>query len=197
MSKKIALFGGTFNPVHLGHLINAQYLVNECDIDSVLFVPAREPVHKPLGYAVSSSDRLRMLELAIEGNPDFEISRIELDSELPSYTVITLEKLRALYQNDSVFLVIGADSYNQFSTWREYRKILRLAPVIVLRRPGDTIDRELYKNEKGSNLIFAENPLVGVSSRAIRELVKAGRSISYLVPHSVRDYIVQKELYKL
>lgn len=195
MSKKIALFGGTFNPVHQGHLINAQYLVNEYDINSVLFIPAREPVHKTLAYAVSSSDRMRMLELAIDGNPSFEVSRIELDSELPSYTVITLERMREIYPGDSIFLVIGADSYNQFSGWREYRKILRLAPVIVLRRPGDAIDRELYK-EEGGNFIFAQNPLVDVSSRAIRDLISAGKSISYLVPDAVRDYIVQKELYK-
>ncbi len=194
MNRKVALFGGTFNPVHQGHLINAQYLVNECGIDSVLFMPAREPVHKPLEYAVSSSDRLRMLELATSGNPAFDISRIELDSELPSYTVITLERIRGLYQNDSVFLVIGADSYNQLSSWREYRKILQLAPVIVLRRPGDAIDEKLYAKEGGS-FIFAQNPLVGISSRAIRELVSAGKSISYLVPDTVRDYIVQKELY--
>ncbi len=195
MTKKIALFGGTFNPIHQGHLINAQYLVNECDIDSVLFIPAREPVHKTLEYEVSSSDRLRMIELAIAGNPAFDVSRIELDSELPSYTVITLERIRGLYQNDSVFLVIGADSYNQLSSWREYRKILQLAPVIVFRRPGDEIDRELY-NAEGGNFLFAENPLVGISSRAIRELISTGKSISYLLPDAVRDYIVQKELYK-
>lgn len=193
--KKIALFGGTFNPVHVGHLINAQYLVNECDIDAVMFIPAREPVHKTLEYGVSSEDRLRMLELAIAGNPAFEVSRIELDSKLPSYTVITLETIRTLRSSDSLYLVIGADSYNQFSTWREYRKILTLAPVIVLRRPGDDIDRELYGRDEGE-FIFAQNPLVGVSSRVIRELISSGKSISYLVPDAVRDYIAQKELYK-
>ncbi len=195
MRKKVALFGGTFNPVHQGHLINAQYLVNECDIDSVLFIPARVPVHKTLEYSIRSSDRVRMLELAIAGNPAFEISRIELDSELPSYTVITLEKICDLYQNDSVFLVIGADSYNQFSTWREYRKILRLAPVIVLRRPDENVDSDLYRKEKG-NFIFVQNPLLDISSRTIRELASAGKSISYLVPDAVREYIAQKELYK-
>ncbi len=196
MAKKIALFGGTFNPVHQGHLINAQYLVNELDIDTVVFIPAREPVHKTLEYGVNAEDRLTMLNSAITGNPAFEVSRIELDSELPSYTVLTLEKMLTQRKDDSFFLVIGADSYNQLSIWREYTKILQLVQVVVLRRPGDEIRQNLYEHD-GGRFIFAQNPLIGVSSKAIREMVSVGKSIAYLVPDCVRDYIDIKELYRL
>ncbi|MCX7678712.1 MAG: nicotinate (nicotinamide) nucleotide adenylyltransferase [Spirochaetes bacterium] len=191
---KVALFGGTFNPVHMGHLINAQFLINEMDINACIFIPARYPVHKSIEHAASEEDRFQMLMRAIEKNVNFEVSRIELDSDMPSYTVITLEKLVQKYSRDEIFLVIGADSYNQLSTWREYRKIFALSKIIVLRRPGDEIDKDRYAKD-GGNFIFANNPLVGISSSYIRQLVSIGKSILYLVPDRVREYIIQRGLY--
>lgn len=194
MGKRIALFGGTFNPVHQGHLINAQFLINEMDIDTCIFIPARQPVHKTFEQFVSGEDRFEMLKIAVGTNANFEVSRIELDSQLPSYTVFTLEKFVQQYPNDEIFLVIGADSYNQLLSWREYQKIFRLSPIIVLQRPCEVLDKSRYENE-GGHFIFANNPLIDISSRYIRQLVARGKSISYLVPDAVKEYIIKRRLY--
>ncbi len=190
---KIGVFGGTFNPVHLGHLINAQYLLGEYSLDRIVFVPAREPVHKPLEGGATAEDRFRMLELAVRGNGAFEVSRIELDRETPSYTVITLGEIGRRYGNDGIHLIIGADSYRQLDTWKDYRSILAEARVIVMRRPGEVIDKDLYPDREA--FLFAANPLIDISSRGIRAAVRTGAPVRYLVPDGVLEYIKEKGLY--
>jgi nicotinate-nucleotide adenylyltransferase len=191
---RIGIFGGTFNPVHSGHLVNAQHVAGEFHLDRIVFVPAREPVHKPLEGGAGAEDRLIMLELAVRGNDVFEVSRIELDREEPSYTIITLDDMGKLYPGAELFLVIGADSYNQLGTWMDYRRILAGAGIIVMRRPGDDVDRGLYSRE-GGNVLFAGNPLIEISSKRLRSMIKSGESVRYLVPDDVREYIKDRKLY--
>jgi len=193
MGKRIGIFGGTFNPVHCGHLINAQHIVDEFALDRVVFMPARHPVHKELEGGAGTGDRLRMLEIAVEGNLSFEVSRLEIERETPSYTFETLETMGRLRTGDELYLVIGGDSYRQLATWKEYLRILAGTPVIVLRRPGDEILPGIHGIGR---FLFSGNPLVEISSKRIRSLVKNGKSVKYMVPDGVLNYINVKELYR-
>ncbi len=193
MGKRIGIFGGTFNPVHIGHLVNAQHVVDEYALDRVVFIPARHPVHKELEGGAGAEDRLQMLGIAAEGNSSFEISRLEIDRKSPSYTVDTLDALGHDRCDDELFLVIGGDSYRQLASWKEYRRILSGTPIIVLRRPGEDIVPGIHS---AGEFFFAENPLMEISSKRIRSLVRDGKSVKYMVPDGVLDYINAKELYR-
>ena len=191
----IAVFGGTFNPVHYGHLINARHIQNEFSLSKVIFVPTRYPVHKELESDVSSGDRFAMLNLAICDNKDFETSRIELDRKSPSYAITTIKEMIRLYEESSLYSVIGADSYNQLATWKDYIQLLSLTRFIVLRRPGSDIDKNKYPGYE-DRFHFSGNPLMEISSHAIRDILKSGGSANNLVPDVVSNYINQKGLYR-
>lgn len=191
---KLGIFGGTFNPIHYGHLINAQLIFEDFDLDKVIFVPSKSPVHKEFINGATGEDRHRMIEYAIEGNSNFEISRIELDRDTPSYTIFTINELIDDYRESEFYLIIGIDSYNEFQTWKDYREILERVSLIVLKRPnGQIVDREIQK--MSDKIYFVENPPIGISSSKIREYIKLGRSIRYLVPVEVERYIIEKGLY--
>lgn len=192
---KLGIFGGTFNPIHYGHLINAQIIFEDFDLDKIIFVPSKSPVHKEFINGATGEDRHQMIEYAIEGNSNFEVSRIELDRDTPSYTIFTIDELIDDYRKSEFYLIIGIDSYNEFQTWKEYREILERVSLIVLKRPnGKIVDREIQK--MSDKIYFAENPPIGISSSKIREYIKKGRSIRYLVPIEVERYIIDKGLYK-
>lgn len=192
---KLGIFGGTFNPIHYGHLINAQIIFEDFDLDKIIFVPSKSPVHKEFINGATGEDRHQMIEYAIEGNSNFEVSRIELDRDTPSYTIFTIDELIDDYRKSEFYLIIGIDSYNEFQTWKEYRGILERVSLIVLKRPnGKIVDREIQK--MSDKIYFAENPPIGISSSKIREYIKKGRSIRYLVPIEVERYIIDKGLYK-
>lgn len=191
---KIGIFGGTFNPVHFGHLISAQDVLEEYQLDRILFVPSKAPVHKDIQGIVSQDDRLQMVEHAISGNQMFELSGIELNRESPSFTITTVRQIMKENPETEFYLVIGNDSMNEFHTWKDYLELLRLLPIIVMRREepasvtGDRVDLP-------GQIHYAQNPFIDISSSRIRKLRKAGRSIRYLVPESVEKYIIEKGLY--
>lgn len=192
---KLGVFGGTFNPIHYGHLINAQIIFEDFDLDKIIFVPSKSPVHKEFINGAAGEDRYQMIEYAIEGNSNFEVSRIELDRDTPSYTIFTINELIEDHKEFEIYLIIGIDSYNEFQTWRDYRNILERVSLIVLQRPNSKIvDLEIQK--MSDKIFFAENPPIGISSSKIREHIKKGRSIKYLVPLDVERYIIDKGLYK-
>lgn len=191
---KIGIFGGTFNPVHFGHLINAQDVLEEFHLDRVLFVPSKSPVHKEIQGIVSQDDRLRMVECAIAGNEGFELSMIELGRDAPSFTITTVRHLMKENQKADLSLVIGADSREDFHTWKDYQELLRLVPLIVMRREGEKPMKNTRVDLPGQ-IFYARNPLIGISSSRIRTLRETGRSIRYLVPDCVEKYINEKGLY--
>jgi len=117
--KRTGIFGGTFNPIHHGHLINIELLIDHFNLDRVLFIPAKIPVHKTLADNVSSADRLKMVELALAGSENMLSSGIEINRETASYTITTLEELKNIYPDDELFLIIGSDSFNELDTWKE------------------------------------------------------------------------------
>jgi len=191
---KLGIYGGTFNPVHMGHLINAEIIRNDFTLDKILFVPSKHPVHKELSYRTSAEDRYEMLKLSIDGMDGLEISRIELDSVGDSYTIYTVEKLLESFPLDSIHLIIGMDSFNEIRTWREYEKLLKKVYIIVMNRPG--FERDQHVLPEGSYRIeFADNPMIGISSSLIRERVRSGKSIRFMTPAPVVKYIKDKGLY--
>lgn len=193
---RLGIFGGAFDPVHLGHLLLAEQCREQCALDEVWFVPTRRPPHK----AASSTDpkkRLDMLHFATAGLPQFVVSRMELDRDDVSWTVDTLRRLRAGRPSDELFLLIGADSLRDFLTWREPEEIARLATLVAVNR-GDMAIEELtvgLPDSIRSQVQAVSMPSVALSASDIRERVAAGRSIRFMVPRAVEEYIRQHGLY--
>lgn len=190
---RIGVFGGSFNPPHLGHLVVAEAARIQLQLDKVLWVPNNTPPHKTLDEGASTTDRKRMVALAIETNPHFELSEIELEREGPSYMVDTLGLLREEYPDDELWLIIGMDSLASFNQWREPARIVALAKLAVYPRTGYELPDadDLYRHKA----VVVNAPLVDVSSTRLREELRTRGSARYLIPDRVSEYIVTKELY--
>ncbi|HDR90861.1 MAG TPA: nicotinate-nucleotide adenylyltransferase [candidate division Zixibacteria bacterium] len=187
------IFGGSFDPPHMGHLIIAQAMVNSLELDILTWVPAKTPPHKDSANLTSAEHRYRMTELAISGNPTFAISDVEMDSNQPPWTKYLLRRFKQDFPDDELFLIIGGDSLAEFHTWRDYRELWQLAKIAVARRQGEDlsgVDREILDNVK-----IVDTPLIEISATGIRRMIAEGKSIRYLVPETVRIYIEQHELY--
>ncbi len=183
---KIGVFGGTFDPVHNGHLVIAVAALESLGLDRVIFVPTRRSPLKSYDPVAGVAERLAMLERAIAGEPRFECSRIELDRPEPSYSVDTLE---ALAPRGSLFFILGADAARDISRWKDPARILELATLVIAGRPGSDPPADKLG-------IVLEAPLVDVSARELRALAARGRSLRYLVPDAVWRYIEEHGLYK-
>lgn len=186
---RILVFGGSFNPVHLGHLILAEELREEFSYDLVLFVPSARPPHKAIASEPGPEERLRMIELAIEGNPAFAVDPCELARPGLSYTIDTLGQVLDLPGIEGKpGLVLGDDLVAGFSGWRDPEGISRIADIIVARRDGSHVDLA-YPHRRASNR------LIPLSSSEVRERLASGRSVRYLLPESVRRHIEERRLY--
>ncbi len=193
---KTGIYGGTFNPVHYGHLVNAEYVRESFGLDRIIFIPAKKPVHKEMIKYASPEDRIAMVSSAVKGNEYFTVSDIEVSRESDSYTIYTIEAMEKLYPDDELFLIIGSDSFNELDTWKSYREIIDKVAIIVMLRPGSiSLRPDILK--LGRKFFLHENPLIGISSSDIRERIGAGNSVRYLTPDSVIDYIYSKGLYKV
>ena len=181
----IGVFGGTFDPVHVGHLAIANAALDELGLERVYFVPARRSPLKQDGPIASADDRLAMLTAAIAGEPRFRVSPAELDRRGPSFTVDTLESLRG---EGDLFLILGSDAYADFERWREPARIRELATIVLAARPG-------APNAPGG-VRMLDSPLMDISSRELRARAARGRSLRYLVPEAVLRYIEEHRLYR-
>lgn len=189
---KIGLLGGTFNPIHMGHLILAEECWYKLGLDKVVFIPAFIPPHKDVEGGVSPADRLNMVRLALEGEKRFEISTYELDKGGTSYTVETLTHFRGVYGGTAhLFFITGADSAESLSMWKDPDEILSLATFVIATRPGWGKDSPY--NDRVTRL---EMPEIEISSSMIRQRIKLREPIDYLVPSRVLDYIRNKGLYR-
>lgn len=194
---KVAIFGGTFNPIHIGHLIMAQYVLNYTDIDKIIFVPNGVPPHKSDMEIASGKDRFEMVRLSIEDNPNLDISDFEIKKKTPSWTIDTLQFFSQKY--DQVYFMLGSDNLFDILKWKRSTEILRSFPLIVLPRQRNT--RGVYKlinhytDKYCANITFVNMPLIDVSSTEIRKLIKENKSIRYMVCSKVEEYIKRKGLY--
>ena len=200
---RLGIFGGTFDPVHFGHLALAEECLAAANLDELWLVPAASPPHKG-GKKLSRFDqRKEMLELAIAGNEKFKVEPMEADRPGPSFTIDTLEEIQKRKPNDELFLIIGGDSALEFSTWKDPAKIASLATIIVRIRPGVIMPTEQeFISQLGKELgihpkvIFVSGPpYLDVSSSLLKERVSNNKSIRYLLPRAVEVYIQQKKLY--
>jgi nicotinate-nucleotide adenylyltransferase len=181
----VGVFGGTFDPVHVGHLAIANAALDELGLDRVYFVPARRSPLKQDGPGASAEDRLAMLNAATADEPRFRVSTLELDRKGPSFTVDTLESLRGESQ---LFLILGSDAYADFERWREPERIKDLATIVVAARPGAP------NAPPGARML--DSPLMDISSRELRARAARGRSLRYLVPKAALRYIEEHRLYR-
>lgn len=189
--RRIGVFGGTFDPPHLAHLTLAEWAREELRLDRVIFIPAARPPHKQRRRVSASATRVAMTRLAVRGNPAFRVSTVEVRRRGPSFTIDTLRDLHRVHAGARLFLLLGEDSLREFDTWREPRGILQLARIAVAGRPGTGARRR-----GGPPFTHLSSPEFHVSSSAIRARVRRGRSIRYLVPDAVANYIAKHRLYR-
>jgi len=210
---RIGIFGGTFNPVHFAHLRIAEEIRDRFALERVVFVPAATPPHKPLADDLSFDERLRMVNLAVRGNPVFTVSDLEGKREGKSYSIDTLHIFKTMYPSDDLYLIMGSDSFADFGSWREYASIFSCCNIVVITRPGSEIslrkalpdeishefsfhdEQNRLTHRSGHSVYRMEGTLLDISSTAIRSLIAQGRSIKYLVPDPVEDYIKQQRFY--
>ena len=197
---RLGIYGGTFDPIHYGHLVLAEQCREQCQLDEVWFVPAAQPPHKLDAVITSGKARCEMIEFAIAGHPHFKLSRIELERTGPSFTVTTLEQLQAEDTSRELFLLIGADSLHDLPQWREPQRIQELATVVAVNRGDRPLpDRSQLEPQLGpaqaARIQFVQMPGLDLSARDIRQRSTEGRSIRYLVPRAVEAYIAHNHLY--
>lgn len=185
---RIGIFGGTFDPPHVGHLIAAQDALQQLPLDKVLFIPALVPPHKQERAVSRAEVRLRMIRAATAGDARFEVSDVELKRTGPSYTVDTLRALRST--PDELFLLLGVDQVSELGTWRDPEQVLRLAQLVMMTRDG-------IEEPPKSGIVQRTVPVtrIDISSTLIRKRVAAGQPIRYLVPAAVEEIILAEGLY--
>ncbi|MGI9517983.1 MAG: nicotinate-nucleotide adenylyltransferase [Pirellulaceae bacterium] len=198
---RCGVFGGSFDPVHLGHLILADTALECAQLDRVLFMPVSTSPLKPDGPTASNRQRVEMLQLALGGNTALELSTLELDREGVSYTVDTLEALRKERPDDEWFLIVGADSLEDFGRWKNIERICELAIPLVGARRGSSADLDQLSEYVSPDRLAEirqyafEFPAIEISSTRIRRRVADGRSIRYRLPRGVEQYIHNAKLY--
>jgi nicotinate-nucleotide adenylyltransferase len=195
---RIGVFGGAFNPPHLGHLVCAQEVLLQLELDRVLFVPMGQAPHREIEDDPGAEARLEMVELAIAGDDRFVPSRLEIDRDGPSYTADTLELLRAASPDDELFLILGGDQAAALPSWHEPEKVLERATVAAVERVGwsrSAIGIKLARLRGSERVRHLDMPVIQISSTGIRRRVREGRPIRYLVPSAVEEYIGSHELY--
>lgn len=201
---KLGVMGGTFDPVHIGHLVTAEEARYQFGLDEVIFVPSARPPHKTGVRQSTPEHRLRMVELAVEGNPFLTVSDIEVSRDGPSYTIVTLRSIRMLRGLDAtLFFITGADAILEILTWKDPEELLAESSFIAASRPGHRLDavREALPEfnsagEKAVDRVFEmQIPALAISSTDIRERARAGRTFRYLVPEPVWEYVREHGLY--
>jgi nicotinate-nucleotide adenylyltransferase len=198
---RLGIFGGTFDPVHVAHLVLAEQCREQGRLDQVRFLLAARPPHKPQPV-VPFAQRAEMLALAISGQPAFRVEELEKDRPGPSYTADTLEELRRRETGAELFLIIGSDALHDLPTWYQPERVLRAATLLVAARPDAPVLsaerlRSLLKLDEATpvRVEVAEVPLMAIASRDLRRRLREGRSVRYMVPRAVEAYIEDKGLY--
>lgn len=189
----IGLFFGSFNPIHVGHLIIAQHLINETELDQVWMVVSPHNPLKEKSTLARDYDRLHLVQLATEDNPKIKASNIEFSLPKPSFTIDTLTYLKEKHPEHQFAIIMGGDNLISLPKWKNYELILRDYPIYIYKRPNYNTDNIQHSNAK---IIVVNAPLLDISSTKIRELLKSGKSIQYMVPEKVLDELMSLKMYK-
>jgi len=197
--ERVGLFGGTFDPPHVGHLILASEAKSQLALTRILWTVTPDPPHKQDQSITSLEHRLAMVKLAIEGNPSFELSDVELSRPGPHYTVDTIKLLAQHNPGAEIVPIIGGDSLNDLPTWHQPKEILYAAHWVgVMRRPGEETNLDALERELpgiGSKIHYVDAPLLEIASREIRDRAASGKPFRYYLPQAVYEYIQQHHLY--
>ncbi len=189
----IGIFGGSFNPPHLAHLIVAEVVRDQFGLEEVWWIPSRQPPHKPGASLAPARDRLEMTRQATAGHPAFQVKDLEIRRSGTSYTIDTICALQEVHPDMDFALIIGSDSLHDFASWRRPEDIVERVPLIVYKRPGAVLaPRASYF---AGRVHFADAPLLEISGTEIRARRRQGRSVRYLVPEAVRAYMEAHGLY--
>lgn len=191
---RLGLMGGSFNPVHYGHLAAAEEAISKFSLDKVIFIPCGKPPHKEQSALAPAEDRFLMTAIAIAGNPLFEISRYEIDKAEPSYTVETMRYFKKIYPETELYFITGADSVVELDTWHEPEHIFSYGHLIGATRPGYTVDKV---PDVADQVLWMEIPALGISATDIRQRIEKGHPVTYLLPEKVLDYIKSRGLYQV
>jgi nicotinate-nucleotide adenylyltransferase len=200
LSRRVGVLGGTFDPIHHGHLVAAQEVLHALELDCVLFVPAGSPPHKPAQPISAAHHRVAMVSLAIAARPRFQLSRVDVERPGPHFTFDALTILHERWGEDTrFFFIVGSDSLAELTTWHRPEGIITLADLAVVVRPGARVDLEALEAHLpglGSHLHCVSMPLLQISSTDLRARVREGRPIAFLVPQPIEDYILEHGLYR-
>ncbi|MDH7511437.1 MAG: nicotinate-nucleotide adenylyltransferase [Clostridiales bacterium] len=215
--ERIGLLGGTFNPIHLGHLRAAEEIEEKFSLAAVLFIPSYIPPHKLTTEIAAPADRLAMVKLAVQGWPRFAASSIEIEARETSYSITTIDKVKRAYQDAWLFFIVGVDAFLEIETWKSYREVLEQCRFIVVSRPGYSLGqakkvlpgeyRDKILDARGlgrvgqssirKNQIFlVDIQALDISSTEIRRRIRRGEPIKGLVPEAVEEYINNNRLYQ-
>ncbi len=197
----LGIIGGTFNPIHYGHLIAAECARVEFNLEQVIFIPARIPPHKEGWAILDQAKRYHMVEMAVESNPAFQVSDLEMKRAGVSYTVDTIEYYCQHYPSSEIFFIMGLDSLFILDTWKDIERLTQLCRFIIVTRPGYNINEEVQIRERlplafWSEAYFLAIPGLDISSSDIRERVAKGKPIRYMLPEAVENYIRQNHFYR-
>jgi len=188
--EKVGVLGGSFNPPHMGHLVIADQIKDQLDLDKIIFLPTAEPPHSSVQKTtISSEKRVDMLDLATEDHPGFDLELYEVEKGGKNYTYDTMKTLMDLYPAVDFYFIIGGDMIADLPNWHEIDKLVELVQFVGVKRPG-------YQHDCDYPIIMVDVPTMDISSSAIRQQVKTGSSIKYLVPAAVRQYIDREGLYQ-
>ncbi len=193
---KTGIYGGSFNPPHIAHLVVAESIRDQFGLDQILWIPSYIPPHKTHLRLAGADHRLAMTRLAIASNPSFAVSAIEIERKGTSFTIDTVSTLIDTFPGNEYYLVIGEDSLLDFMTWREPASIIKKVEVLVYRRPGREKETAEATTLFPNRIRIADAPLLDISSASIRADIKEKRSIRHLVPDAVYDYIMRHALYQ-
>lgn len=190
----VGLFGGSFNPPHVAHLVVAEVVRDQFGLDEVWWIPNATPPHKPNDELAAVQHRLAMTERTVEGNPAFRVCGVEVERDGVSYTVETLRVLQDQHPDTDFALILGSDSLDHFANWHRPDEIAERVPFIVYKRPGaiESVADPRFVND----VRYAAAPVMEISGTEVRARRRAGRSIRYLVPEAVRAYIDTHDLYR-
>jgi len=217
MKKRIGIFGGTFNPIHLGHVKACLEVQKVFALDKILFIPSYIPPHKGSSDIAAPSHRMKMVELAVADYPQFVPSPIEIEAKGKSYSILTLSKLKERYPNAWIFFILGVDAFLEIDSWRDYEKVLEQCHFIVISRPGYHLQdaehilggrykkwiRQLRAQKETSEEMFKRSKIfflpisaLDLASQEVRKMIRNGKSIAGCVAESVEAYIIKNKLYQ-
>jgi len=194
-ARRIGVMGGTFDPIHHGHLVAASEVADRFELDEVIFVPTGQPWQKAGKKISPAEDRYLMTVIATASNPQFSVSRVDIDRGGPTYTIDTLRDLRAEFPDEALYFITGADALSSIMSWHDWEEMFTLAEFVGVTRPGYELSEDMLPPDIQERVHLVEIPAMAISSTDCRERAGEGRPVWYLVPDGVVQYIEKNRLY--